>query len=121
LYHDPLHLIYSPTDGDGALPVTATKSLCDLTLTRKTQKPFSELWKVIRSIVPERYSLRAVVAVDDVCGATVDVIGIGMAASGLDSDELINLLFCLQFIISVTYRPLLLHLYTIIACWDILP
>jgi len=44
---------------EAAAPVTATRSLCPLTLTRRTQNPDSSLWNVTLSTDPERRSTGA--------------------------------------------------------------
>ena len=53
----PTHSTYSPGVMEAAEPITVTSSRRPLTLTRRTQKPDSSLWKVTRSTEPERRSI----------------------------------------------------------------
>src|SRR5207244_4028700 len=50
--HPPCPSIYSPGVMVAAVPTTVTRSRCPRTLTRRTQKPVSSLWKVTRSTAP---------------------------------------------------------------------
>src|SRR6476619_2958049 len=53
----PLICTHSPAAMLAAWPTTVTRSRCPRTLTRRTQKPVSELWNVTRSTSPDRGSL----------------------------------------------------------------
>src|SRR5215469_5928510 len=57
LTHQPSASSHSPAVTVGRDPTTVTSSRCPLTFTRSTQKPFSSLWKVTRSIKPETSSV----------------------------------------------------------------
>src|SRR5262252_8674674 len=59
LTHQPSASSHSPADTEGRDPSTVTSLRCPLTFTRSTQKPFSSLWKVTRSIRPETSSVLA--------------------------------------------------------------
>src|SRR5882672_5700758 len=48
--------MYSPGVIVAAVPTTVTRSRWPRTLTRRTQKPVSELWNVTRSTSPDRGS-----------------------------------------------------------------
>ena len=50
--HSPEAVIHSPAAMAAAWPTTVTTSRCPRTLARRTQKPFSALWKVTRSTRP---------------------------------------------------------------------
>jgi hypothetical protein len=50
----PLAWTNSPTEIIAAWPRTVIRSRCPRALTRRTQKPFSELWKVTRSTRPDQ-------------------------------------------------------------------
>ena len=52
LAHSPEAVIHSPGDMAAAWPTTVTRSRCPRALMRRTQKPFSALWKVTRSTRP---------------------------------------------------------------------
>src|ERR1700687_6413794 len=53
LTHQPSALSHSPAVTEGSDPTTVVSSRCPRAFTRRTQKPFSSLWKVTRSITPE--------------------------------------------------------------------
>lgn len=53
----PMHSTYSPGVIEAADPMTVIRSRCPFTLTRRTQKPDSSLWKVTRSTEPESRSV----------------------------------------------------------------
>ncbi|KXW57050.1 hypothetical protein FEMY_24330 [Ferrovum myxofaciens] len=53
---------YSPGEIMGVCPIRVTSSRSPLTLMRRTQKPFSALWKVTRSTRPARRSCSLVVS-----------------------------------------------------------
>jgi hypothetical protein len=53
LTHWPAAASHSPAVTDGNDPTTVVSSRCPFVLTRRTQKPFSSLWKVTRSMTPE--------------------------------------------------------------------
>ena len=57
LIQDPLAWTNSPAEIIAAWPRTVIKSRCPRALTRRTQKPVSELWKVTRSTRPARTSV----------------------------------------------------------------
>jgi hypothetical protein len=48
--HQPTALSHSPAVTEGSDPTNVVSSLCPRVFTRRTQKPFSSLWKVTRSI-----------------------------------------------------------------------
>src|SRR5947199_10801841 len=52
LTHSPEAVIHSPAEMVAAWPTTVTTSRCPRALARRTQKPFSALWKVTRSMKP---------------------------------------------------------------------
>ena len=52
LIHSPEAVIHSPAEIVAACPTTVTRSRCPRALMRRTQKPFSALWKVTRSTRP---------------------------------------------------------------------
>src|SRR5215467_4143617 len=56
LTHSPDAVIHSPAEIVAEWPTTVTKSRCPRALVRRTQKPFSALWKVTRSTRPARAS-----------------------------------------------------------------
>jgi hypothetical protein len=56
LTHSPVAVIHSPAAMVAEWPTTVTKSRCPRALVRRTQKPFSALWKVTRSTRPARAS-----------------------------------------------------------------
>ena len=56
LIHAPVAVIHSPADIAAAWPTAVTRFRCPLAFTRRTQKPFSGLWKVTRSTSPEMTS-----------------------------------------------------------------
>src|SRR6516164_1968416 len=56
LTHSPVAVIHSPADIVAEWPTTVTRSRCPRALVRRTQKPFSALWKVTRSTRPARAS-----------------------------------------------------------------
>src|SRR5215469_8829464 len=53
LTQQPSAATQSPAVTDGREPTTVTSSRCPFTVTRRTQKPLSSLWKVTRSMSPE--------------------------------------------------------------------
>ena len=53
LTHQPSATSHSPAVTEGRDPITVVSSRCLGVFTRRTQKPFSLLWKVTRSIRPE--------------------------------------------------------------------
>jgi len=53
LTHQPSATSHSPAVTEGSDPMTVVSSRCPGVFTRRTQKPFSSLWKVTRSITPE--------------------------------------------------------------------
>src|SRR4051812_2307706 len=57
LTQDPEALTNSPAEISAAWPTTVTGSRWPRTLTRRTQKPVSALWKVTRSTSPARASV----------------------------------------------------------------
>src|SRR6516164_1306144 len=54
LTHSPVAVIHSPADIVAEWPTTVTRSRCPRALVRRSQKPFSALWKVTRSTRPAR-------------------------------------------------------------------
>src|SRR5271155_236597 len=50
--HSPDAVIHSPAAIVAAWPTTVTRSRCPRAFARRTQKPFSALWKVTRSTSP---------------------------------------------------------------------
>src|ERR1700678_4435865 len=52
LVHSPEAVIHSPAEMMAAWPTTVTKSRWPRAFARRTQKPFSALWKVTRSTRP---------------------------------------------------------------------
>src|SRR6204780_4613505 len=52
LVHSPDAVIHSPAEMMAAWPTTVTKSRWPRAFARRTQKPFSALWKVTRSTKP---------------------------------------------------------------------
>src|SRR3990170_1851007 len=56
LIHSPDAVIHSPAEIVAAWPTTVTRSRCPRAFARRTQKPFSVLWKVTRSTRPARTS-----------------------------------------------------------------
>jgi len=52
-----LHWIHSPAAIVAACPITVTRSRCPRAFARKTQNPFSALWKVTRSTRPAKTSV----------------------------------------------------------------
>jgi hypothetical protein len=54
---DPLAWTNSPAEIIAAWPRTVIRSHCPRALTRRTQEPFSELWKVARSTRPAKTSV----------------------------------------------------------------
>src|ERR1039457_3380388 len=50
--HSPDAVIHSPAEMVAAWPMTVTRSRCPRAFARRTQKPFSLLWKVTRSTSP---------------------------------------------------------------------
>src|SRR5262249_31136997 len=56
LTHSPDAVIHSPAEIVAAWPTTVTRSRCPRAFARRTQKPFSVLWKVTRSTRPARTS-----------------------------------------------------------------
>ncbi len=52
LIHSPEAVIHSPAEMTAAWPTTVTRSRCPRAFALRTQKPFSELWKVTRSTRP---------------------------------------------------------------------
>jgi hypothetical protein len=56
LTHSPDAVIHSPAEMVAAWPMTVTRSRCPRAFARRTQKPFSSLWKVTRSTRPARIS-----------------------------------------------------------------
>src|SRR3954469_20378183 len=52
LTHSPEAVTHSPAEIVAACPTVVTRSRCPRALTRRTQKPFSALWKVTRSTRP---------------------------------------------------------------------
>src|SRR3954451_13006095 len=52
LTHSPEAVTHSPAEIVAACPTVVTSSRCPRALTRRTQKPFSALWKVTRSTRP---------------------------------------------------------------------
>ena len=60
LSHSPEAVIHSPAEMMAAWPTTVTRSRWPRALMRRTQKPFSTLWKVTRSTRPARTSCWAV-------------------------------------------------------------
>ena len=52
LIHSPDAVIHSPAEIVAAWPTTVTRSRCPRAFARRTQKPFSALWKVTRSTRP---------------------------------------------------------------------
>src|SRR5712691_3084227 len=52
LTHSPVAVIHSPAAIVAACPTTVTRSRCPRAFVRRTQKPFSSLWKVTRSTRP---------------------------------------------------------------------
>src|SRR6266568_1329830 len=57
LTHSPDAVIHSPAAIVAAWPTTVTRSRCPRAFVRRTQKPFSTLWKVTRSTRPASTSL----------------------------------------------------------------
>jgi hypothetical protein len=81
--HSPGAVIHSPAAIVAACPTTVTRSRCPRAFARKTQNPFSALWKVTRSTSPANTSW-----VDD-CGC--ELIGTIVSATvartyGCDAD-----------------------------------
>src|SRR6267142_980428 len=56
LIHSPDAVIHSPAEIVAAWPTTVTRSRCPRAFARRTQNPFSALWKVTRSTRPARTS-----------------------------------------------------------------
>src|SRR6202030_2112286 len=56
LTHSPDAVTHSPAAITAAWPITVINSRCPRALMRRTQKPFSALWKVTRSTRPARTS-----------------------------------------------------------------
>src|SRR6188768_474435 len=56
LIHSPEAVIHSPAEIVAVWPTTVTRSRCPRAFARRTQKPFSELWKVTCSTRPTRTS-----------------------------------------------------------------
>src|SRR2546430_14095360 len=56
LTHSPDAVIHSPAEIVAAWPTMVTSSRCPRAFARRTQKPFSALWKVTRSTRPARTS-----------------------------------------------------------------
>src|SRR5216684_6188474 len=54
--HSPDAVIHSPAAIVAACPTTVTRSRCPRAFARKTQNPFSALWKVTRSTIPANTS-----------------------------------------------------------------
>src|SRR5215475_12255729 len=54
--HSPDAVIHSPAAIVAAYPTTVTRSRCPRAFARKTQNPFSALWKVTRSTSPANTS-----------------------------------------------------------------
>src|SRR5260370_1059202 len=54
--HSPEGVIHSPAAIVAAYPTTVTRSRCPRAFARKTQNPFSALWKVTRSTSPANTS-----------------------------------------------------------------
>src|SRR5262249_24501009 len=78
--HPPWPSMYSPGVIVAAVPTTVTRSRCPRTLTRRTQKPVSSLWKVTRSTAPVRWSggLVGDCVSDDIAWVSVWSVGGGI-------------------------------------------
>jgi hypothetical protein len=61
LIQPPLAWMNSPAEIIAAWPTTVMRSRWPRALTRRTQKPFSELWNVTRSTKPARTSIELAV------------------------------------------------------------
>ena len=63
LIQDPIAWTNSPAEIIAACPMTVMRSRWPRALTRRTQKPLSELWNVTRSTKPARTSVEFAVKV----------------------------------------------------------
>src|SRR6202795_2056644 len=86
LTHSPDAVIHSPAEIVAAWPMTVTRSRWPRALARRTQKPFSLLWKVTRSTRPASTSW-----VDDSGCGFIRIVGSSFCYATQLRDVLANL------------------------------